>query len=110
MTPSDESLVGVAVCPPAQQTAAKRGKPSLPPFFFAPASRNAADSAVYNSGSLLPDLTSAATRRMHRPWPYPRVVGHRGAGALAPANPLAAIRKSGTIGSCRGVFSLTRPA
>src|SRR5712691_9370210 len=34
MTLSDEFPLGVSGCPPAQQTAAKRGKPSLPPFFF----------------------------------------------------------------------------
>src|SRR5436853_3789833 len=35
---------------------------------------------------------------MHRPWPYPRVVGHRGAGTLAPENTLAGIRKAATMG------------
>jgi len=35
---------------------------------------------------------------MHRPWPYPRVVGHRGGGTLAPENTLAGIRKAATMG------------
>src|SRR2546423_9099424 len=35
---------------------------------------------------------------MHRPWPYPRVVGHRGAGTLAPENTLAGIRKAAAMG------------
>src|SRR2546423_5622616 len=35
---------------------------------------------------------------MHRPWPYPRVVGHRGAGTLTPENTLAGIRKAATMG------------
>jgi len=39
---------------------------------------------------------------MHRPWPYPRVIGHRGAGALAPENTLAGIRKAAQLGF-RGV-------
>lgn len=39
---------------------------------------------------------------MLRPWPYPRVVGHRGGGVLAPENTLAGIRKAAAMG-CRGV-------
>jgi glycerophosphoryl diester phosphodiesterase len=35
---------------------------------------------------------------MHRPWPNPRVVGHRGGGALAPENTLAGIRKAAQLG------------
>src|SRR6266568_3977912 len=35
---------------------------------------------------------------MQRPWPYPRVVGHRGGGALAPENTLAGIRKAAAMG------------
>lgn len=35
---------------------------------------------------------------MHRTWPYPRVVGHRGGGALAPENTLAGIRKAAAMG------------
>ncbi|TMH24827.1 MAG: glycerophosphodiester phosphodiesterase, partial [Betaproteobacteria bacterium] len=35
---------------------------------------------------------------MHRPWPYPRVVGHRGGGTLAPENTLAGIRKAAAMG------------
>src|SRR5204863_3122920 len=49
--------------------------------------------------SPLPDFTSQlATRSMHRPWPYPRVVGHRGGGTLAPDNTLAGIRKAAAMG------------
>ncbi len=32
------------------------------------------------------------------PWPYPRIVCHRGGGALAPENTLAGIRKAGELG------------
>src|SRR6266568_1778923 len=35
---------------------------------------------------------------MQRPWPYPRVVAHRGGGALAPENTLAGIRKAAATG------------
>src|SRR6266545_6232338 len=35
---------------------------------------------------------------MQRPWPYPRVVAHRGGGALAPENTLAGIRKAAAMG------------
>ncbi len=35
---------------------------------------------------------------MHRAWPYPRVVAHRGGGALAPENTLAGIRKTAAMG------------
>src|SRR5205809_8062572 len=50
MTPGDQILLSVSGCPPAQQTAAKRGKPSLPPFFFRPAPPEiVAVSVVYNS-------------------------------------------------------------
>src|SRR2546430_10446532 len=35
---------------------------------------------------------------MHRPWPYPRVVGHRGAGTLTPENTLAGLRKAAAMG------------
>ena len=35
---------------------------------------------------------------MRRPWPYPRVVGHRGGGTLAPENTLAGIRKAAAVG------------
>src|SRR5258708_3986607 len=35
---------------------------------------------------------------MHRPWPYPRVLGHRGGGKLAPENTLAGIRKAAAMG------------
>src|SRR6266545_5338922 len=35
---------------------------------------------------------------MQRPWPYPRVVGHRGGGALAPENTLAGIRMAAAMG------------
>jgi glycerophosphoryl diester phosphodiesterase len=34
----------------------------------------------------------------HRPWPWPRIQAHRGAGALAPENTLAAIRRSHAMG------------
>lgn len=33
-----------------------------------------------------------------KPWPYPRVVAHRGGGSLAPENTLAAIRLGQTLG------------
>src|SRR5258707_14701662 len=39
---------------------------------------------------------------MQRPWPYPRVLGHRGGGKLAPENTLAGIRKAAAMGF-RGV-------
>jgi glycerophosphoryl diester phosphodiesterase len=35
---------------------------------------------------------------MHRPWPHPRVVAHRGGGALAPENTLDGIRKAAEMG------------
>src|SRR2546422_6860489 len=35
---------------------------------------------------------------MHRTWPHPRVVCHRGGGALAPENTLAGIRKAAATG------------
>jgi glycerophosphoryl diester phosphodiesterase len=35
---------------------------------------------------------------MLRPYPYPRVIGHRGGGALAPENTLAGIRKAAQLG------------
>lgn len=35
---------------------------------------------------------------MHRPWPYPRIIGHRGGGTLAPENTLAGIRKASESG------------
>ena len=35
---------------------------------------------------------------MHRTWPHPRVVCHRGGGALAPENTLAGIRKAAAMG------------
>ena len=35
---------------------------------------------------------------MRRPWPYSRVVGHRGGGALAPENTLAGLRKAAAMG------------
>jgi len=35
---------------------------------------------------------------MHRPWPYPRIIGHRGGGALAPENTLAGFRKAAAMG------------
>ena len=35
---------------------------------------------------------------MRRPWPYSRVVGHRGGGAFAPENTLAGLRKAAAMG------------
>jgi glycerophosphoryl diester phosphodiesterase len=35
---------------------------------------------------------------MHRPWPYPRIIGHRGGGTLAPENTLAGFRKAAAMG------------
>jgi glycerophosphoryl diester phosphodiesterase len=35
---------------------------------------------------------------MQRPCPYPRIIGHRGGGALAPENTLAGIRKAAAMG------------
>ena len=32
------------------------------------------------------------------PWPYPRLVAHRGAGSLAPENTLAAMRVGASFG------------
>src|SRR2546425_7902993 len=59
-------------------------------------------SAVYPClsiiGGPIPDFTSAAARRMREPWPYPRIIGHRGGGTLAPENTLAGIRKAATMG------------
>jgi glycerophosphoryl diester phosphodiesterase len=34
-----------------------------------------------------------------RSWPYPRIVGHRGGGTLAPENTLAGIRKAAKMGA-----------
>ncbi len=36
-------------------------------------------------------------------WPYPRVLAHRGGGALAPENTIAAIR----VGSSAGIAALS---
>src|SRR5712691_503483 len=88
------SSAGRSGCPPAQQTAAKRGKPSLPPFFFPLRPENRGFVAVYNSQ---PD-PGLHLRHMHRTWPYPRVVGHRGGGTFAPENTLAGIRKAAAMG------------
>ena len=35
---------------------------------------------------------------MRAPWPWPRIIAHRGGGALAPENTLAAIRKAAEMG------------
>jgi glycerophosphoryl diester phosphodiesterase len=35
---------------------------------------------------------------MSAPWPYPRIIAHRGGGALAPENTLAGFRKARTLG------------
>src|SRR5258707_9832690 len=90
-------MPGVSGCPPAQQTAAKRGKPSLPPFFFTFSFQNRCWFRV-SIIARLPHRASATTQRTHRTWPYPRVVGHRGGGALAPENTLAGIRKAAAMG------------
>jgi glycerophosphoryl diester phosphodiesterase len=37
-----------------------------------------------------------------KPWPYPRIIGHRGGGTLAPENTLAGMRKAKELGY-RGV-------
>lgn len=34
----------------------------------------------------------------HRPWPYPRFIGHRGGGTLAPENTLSGIRRAAEMG------------
>src|SRR5262245_14037642 len=39
---------------------------------------------------------------MQRSWPYPRIIGHRGGGTLAPENTLGGFRKAATMGF-RGV-------
>src|SRR5262245_59515575 len=39
---------------------------------------------------------------MQRPWPHPRIIGHRGGGTLAPENTLAGFRKAAAMGF-RGV-------
>src|SRR4249920_1127368 len=79
---------GASSCPPAQQTAAKRGKPSLPPFFF----------ACFPRAIALPGLSIMLAHMEHRPWPYPRFIGHRGGGTLAPENTLSGIRKAAEMG------------
>src|SRR6195256_1749674 len=94
-------MPGVSGCPPAQQTAAKRGKPSLPPFFFTFSFQNRCWFRV-SIIARLRHRASATIQRIHRTWPYPRVVGHRGGGALAPENTLAGIRKAAAMGF-RGV-------
>jgi glycerophosphoryl diester phosphodiesterase len=33
-----------------------------------------------------------------RPWPYPRIIGHRGGGTLAPENTLAGFRRAAAMG------------
>ena len=33
-----------------------------------------------------------------KPWPYPRIIAHRGGGALAPENTLAGLRKASELG------------
>jgi glycerophosphoryl diester phosphodiesterase len=33
-----------------------------------------------------------------QPWPYPRIIGHRGGGTLAPENTLAGLRKAAGLG------------
>jgi glycerophosphoryl diester phosphodiesterase len=38
-------------------------------------------------------------RMRQRSWPYPRIIGHRGGGTLAPENTLAGIRKAAEIGA-----------
>src|SRR6266581_9430542 len=98
MASSDEFLPGASGCPPAQQTAAKRGKPSLPPFFFDPAPRKLRLIRLSVIVVARSRTSPPATRSMHRPWPHPRVVAHRGGGALAPENTLAAIRKAAAMG------------
>jgi glycerophosphoryl diester phosphodiesterase len=35
---------------------------------------------------------------MQRPWPHPRIIGHRGGGTLAPENTLSGIRKAAEMG------------
>src|SRR5258706_5940097 len=94
-------MPGVSGCPPAQQTAAKRGKPSLPPFLFTFSFQNRCWFRV-SIIARLRHRASATTQRTHRTRPYPRVVGHRGGGALAPENTLAGIRKAAAMGF-RGV-------
>jgi glycerophosphoryl diester phosphodiesterase len=43
-------------------------------------------------------ITAATLRMQHRTWPHPRIIGHRGGGALAPENTLAGIRKASELG------------
>jgi glycerophosphoryl diester phosphodiesterase len=35
---------------------------------------------------------------MQRPWPHPRIIGHRGGGTLAPENTLSGIRRAAEMG------------
>ncbi|MBI2318338.1 MAG: glycerophosphodiester phosphodiesterase [Betaproteobacteria bacterium] len=44
------------------------------------------------------------------PWPYARIVAHRGGGALAPENTLAAIRKARALGFAAVEFDVTLAA
>lgn len=55
---------------------------------FSSIARNAATGAA--AGAMMTAMT--ATRDIARHWPYPRLVAHRGAGALAPENTLTAMR------------------
>src|SRR6266446_7771444 len=102
MAPADASIDWTSTgCPPAQQTAADGGNPPFPRLFFCPrldpSEVSQAASRIYN-GFRSPIAPRTPTRRMQRPWPYPRVVGHRGGGALAPENTLAAIRGAAAMG------------
>ena len=43
---------------------------------------------------------------MIEPWPYPRIFAHRGGGALAPENTLAAIRLGQELGFAAQEFDV----
>src|SRR4030088_630189 len=96
MTPSDEFWQASQVARRPSKRRLNGGNPPFPRFFLPLISKIAVDRGVYNSPS--PHRASATTLRMHRTWPYPRVVGHRGGGALAPENTLAGIRKAAALG------------
>src|SRR6266571_8767808 len=99
MAPGDELLLGVQVARRPSKRRLNGGNPPFPRFFFALRPRKSRLCRLFIIVSLLPDFTSPlATRSMHRPWPYPRVVGYLFGGTVAPENTLAGIRKAAAMG------------